>query len=314
MLACPNSCSQRGQCVEGTCECASGWGGVDCMERVCPRGCGVHGTCGYMHECECDDGWSGEACEDRTCLLGCEREGECVNGTCHCIPGWHGARCHLRDCEPACSSHGRCYKGTCECEHGWGGALCALAVCPNNCTSSAHGSCDSASATCVCNEGFGGDDCSRLLCPNGCSARGLCLDDGSCACLAGHSGLDCSQHACPRDCSSHGVMKRAELERAPALVRPRQYPVAPTLAGIALDAPSHDRSSRLRLCAGVRELPVRLRSRMDRSRLLRARVLAPVRAASRLLCTGHLLLRPRPFRPRVPPAQLHRRLQPAGRV
>ena len=43
------------------CACVAGWGGGDCSERRCPRGCEKNGVCRKDGVCECLVGWGGEA-------------------------------------------------------------------------------------------------------------------------------------------------------------------------------------------------------------------------------------------------------------
>lgn len=87
------SCANSGKCRpnDGQCDCATGFGGQDCLSPLC--GSPVEGKQRYPRKgddgvCECDDGYGGMNCNvcqtDDACanvLMGGERLGE--NGTCY---------------------------------------------------------------------------------------------------------------------------------------------------------------------------------------------------------------------------------------
>mmetsp|Transcript_11336 Transcript_11336/g.25170 ORF Transcript_11336/g.25170 Transcript_11336/m.25170 type:complete len:764 (+) Transcript_11336:270-2561(+) len=114
---CPNECTGRGECVDGSCLCFAGFGGVDCSVPMC---CNGHGDCS-------------------------------IPGTCICEPGWMGADCGIAIAcpDPECNSHGQCLNGNCECDGGWTGARCEkppteCGVCPPG------GVCDRMLGKCLC--------------------------------------------------------------------------------------------------------------------------------------------------------------------
>ena len=82
----------HGECYNGTCHCAPGYGGVDCATPLCPSGCSGHGAC-VEQQCVCDEGWASDDCSVRGCAGGCNGHGICVDGTCHCEDGYSGASC-----------------------------------------------------------------------------------------------------------------------------------------------------------------------------------------------------------------------------
>ena len=118
MVDCPNGCSERGACANGTCVCQPGFHGEDCSEVACPDHCSHHGVC-TDGSCLCYVGWVGRACALRACLNDCSERGTCINGTCDCVPPWSGADCASQPCPNNCSGVGVCRKdeakGTDEC-------------------------------------------------------------------------------------------------------------------------------------------------------------------------------------------------------
>lgn len=145
---CPVLCSQRGEYINGECQCNPGWKGKECSLR--------------HDECEVPD---------------CNGHGHCVNGKCLCVRGYKGKFCGEVDCpHPTCSGHGFCIEGSCICKKGWKGADCATMdkdalQCLPDC--SGHGTFDVDTQTCTCHAKWSGDDCSkgniysqRLVCEN----------------------------------------------------------------------------------------------------------------------------------------------------
>lgn len=61
---CPVLCSQRGEYINGECQCNPGWKGKECSLR--------------HDECEVPD---------------CNGHGHCVNGKCTCVLGYKGKFC-----------------------------------------------------------------------------------------------------------------------------------------------------------------------------------------------------------------------------
>jgi tenascin len=63
---CPHDCSGNGECVNGVCACARGWGGLGCdaLETgTCPHDCSGHGECREDGTCRCESGFAGAGCE-----------------------------------------------------------------------------------------------------------------------------------------------------------------------------------------------------------------------------------------------------------
>ena len=54
-------CGEHGACMRGRCQCNDGWGGANCTQRACLRGCSGHGTC-FEGVCLCDLRWAGDDC------------------------------------------------------------------------------------------------------------------------------------------------------------------------------------------------------------------------------------------------------------
>lgn len=67
---CPVLCSQRGEYINGECQCNPGWKGKECSLR--------------HDECEVPD---------------CNGHGHCVSGKCQCVRGYKGKFCEEGMCE-----------------------------------------------------------------------------------------------------------------------------------------------------------------------------------------------------------------------
>ena len=58
---CLNNCSSHGACLNGTCWCKPGFGGLDCALRTCPGDCSGNGWC-RDGECLCYPEYGGDEC------------------------------------------------------------------------------------------------------------------------------------------------------------------------------------------------------------------------------------------------------------
>lgn len=164
---CPSGCGESGRCVDGACECPTGWQGPTCEDPQCPHGCGSHGKCAFVAphspaQCVCEDGWEGSSCERTglylrlaSCPNDCSAKGLCMNGRCACSVGWTGPDCSQKVCDPElggpscdikrcpndCSGQGLCLDGVCTCWAAYTGADCAMPLgCQEACSASCTGS------------------------------------------------------------------------------------------------------------------------------------------------------------------------------
>ncbi|XP_069093348.1 tenascin-X isoform X12 [Pleurodeles waltl] len=193
-------CSQHGKFDFDKCRCVCerGWGGPTCSESSCPDSCNDRGTC-MDSECICHEGFTGESCELTICLDDCNDQGRCIGGKCVCFPGYTGPACGDQSCPDNCRGHGKCIKDSCVCDPGYTGPDCSTKVCPDNCRD--RGKC--LNGSCVCESGFGGPDCGTKTCPENCRNRGKCID-GICVCSPGYTGPDCGSRSCPENCKNRG--------------------------------------------------------------------------------------------------------------
>ncbi|GAV01016.1 hypothetical protein RvY_11793-2 [Ramazzottius varieornatus] len=233
--SCSSDCNGQGACIDGKCQCITGFGGDDCSQAVCPVLCSGRGK--YAHgTCQCFPGWKGSdcgipefQCDDPTC----SGRGRCTNGKCSCDPGFSGNSCETVECPKECSSHGICVKGSCFCQPGWLGVVCDVPVTDSRRLCSNHGSLSAATQKCVCDPRWSGDGCSVEICTPMCGTNGHCNNsmcvceagwtgptcenpecppcgpngkcvNGSCVCAKMWSGKLCTKNDCPNDCSGHG--------------------------------------------------------------------------------------------------------------
>lgn len=86
-------CFNGGTCNErsGSCDCRSGYRGVDCSIKDCgSRSCHFRGGTCEPNYCSCNSGWLGNACAYRVCGgIPCYASGgDCVDNVCQCRRGF----------------------------------------------------------------------------------------------------------------------------------------------------------------------------------------------------------------------------------
>lgn len=137
-----------------SCNCSSGWTGVDCSFPYCPGtpSCSGHGTCLYRETnitanitkgpyCSCDTYYAGADCSNHTytCLgtPSCSGHGNCTfllgyaAPRCLCDDHWHTQTCSEPLCDTLnqCSGRGTCISlnnvPACSCQDSWTGTTCS---------------------------------------------------------------------------------------------------------------------------------------------------------------------------------------------
>jgi len=179
---CPGevSCSGHGTCrgyPTYACECADGWQGGDCSERVCPAGKAWFGL--PTAEDRAHGALAGEAVE-------CSAQGSCdrASGECACHELFEGAACERLRCPSGpsdngalaatCSGHGQCLtmaklalEATTRCDdeycHRGDATSVTYGATPNDPRTWDHDMVQG----CLCDDGWQGFDCGERRCPYG---------------------------------------------------------------------------------------------------------------------------------------------------
>ena len=160
ILTCPGEipCAGHGVCQGSptyVCDCASGWRGTDCSERLCTKG-----TAWFDLPSADDEAHAAVECSN---MGVCDRN----KGTCTCTTGFEGGSCQYRICPgtPRCSGHGQCMSMAQLAERRTDNgdpAPTSYGLTPND-----PRTWDTGSQGCFCDRGFTGHDCSRRVCPHG---------------------------------------------------------------------------------------------------------------------------------------------------
>lgn len=98
------ACSAHGMCTGSptyVCNCAAGWTGADCSERLCPTTVGWFGYPQLTNTAHVSE------------VVECGSMGNCdrASGTCGCMPAFTGESCQYMSCPGAttvCNGHGQC--------------------------------------------------------------------------------------------------------------------------------------------------------------------------------------------------------------
>lgn len=165
---CTQICENGGKCVaQDTCECPTGWNGIDCTKPVCSTACGRNTLCTAPDTCTCRPGWQGNGCNTAQCTqVACYNGGSCTApDTCTCADGWFDSNCTTPVCRDTCANGGRCIgPNTCHCPRDWTGPDCRIPVCEQECK---NGGFCMAPNTCACPPQYINYDCSNPVCNQG---------------------------------------------------------------------------------------------------------------------------------------------------
>lgn len=164
---CSQICENGGVCVKpDTCQCPSGWTGVDCTIPTCSTPCGKNKVCTSPNTCTCKPGYGGTNCDVPQCIQTCHNGGVCsAPDTCTCANGWFDTNCTTPVCSLTCANGGNCTApDICACPSDWEGLDCRIPVCNFECYNG--GQCV-APATCKCPPQYTGFNCANPVCTQG---------------------------------------------------------------------------------------------------------------------------------------------------
>jgi len=164
---CTQICENGGRCVEAdTCQCQTGWTGVDCTTPVCTTSCGTSKVCTGPEQCTCRPGWEGANCDIPQCIQNCLNGAACTApDTCTCASGWFDVNCTTPVCSQTCANGGQCIgPNRCKCPENWSGPDCRIPVCEQTCK---NGGFCVAPNTCACPPQYINYDCSNPVCNQG---------------------------------------------------------------------------------------------------------------------------------------------------
>mmetsp|Transcript_13603 Transcript_13603/g.20143 ORF Transcript_13603/g.20143 Transcript_13603/m.20143 type:complete len:532 (-) Transcript_13603:129-1724(-) len=189
-------------CGTATCQCKSGFGGIECSVDLCAAArCSEHGKCAAQYlgsssilpvinsnsACICDVGWSGPLCDSNPCEAQgrvCSGHGTChaiseIDTVCICVDGYSGENCET-SCDGYCQGNGGVYPYSCatnldgvvayQCGPPPNGG-CAYQTDPTATGPAGFCTYKSTSASIICE------------CPNDndCMIAGTCIEDGICS-------------------------------------------------------------------------------------------------------------------------------------
>ena len=110
---CTMICENGGRCVgPDTCQCPTGWTGVDCSTPVCSQSCDFNQVCVAPETCACRPGFSGfPLCTQAVCHQGkCHNGGSCsLPDTCACAPGWFDSNWYVSATRHSCACLHTCF-------------------------------------------------------------------------------------------------------------------------------------------------------------------------------------------------------------
>lgn len=137
-------CLNNGTCIDGTCNCPSGYTGDRCQTKIQVSDACINILClngGICRDgtCECPSGYTGDRCEKKIQVsdpcrgITCQNNGVCRDGKCDCPSGYTGKRCETKiSADPCkgivCLNRGKCSNGKCKCPSGYTGDRCQTKI------------------------------------------------------------------------------------------------------------------------------------------------------------------------------------------